>query len=132
MQIRYEFNRSLTTEEIIAVFDGSGIERPTADPQRIRKMFDHANLILSAWDGEELIGLARSLTDHAFCCYMSDLAVKKAYQHQGIGKELIRLTKEKIGDQVMLLLLAAQPAMGYYPKIGMENINSAFILRRTR
>jgi GNAT superfamily N-acetyltransferase len=50
----------------------------------------HGNLLCTAWDGEELIGVARSVTDFEYCCYLSDLAVDLKYQKRGIGRELIR------------------------------------------
>lgn len=130
MQIKYKTNAKLRTEDIIAVFNASGIRRPTDDPLRIRKMFDNAGLVISAWKGTELIGLARSLTDFCYCCYLSDLAVKKDYQKAGIGKTLVELTQQAIGDNCMLLLLSAPEAMEYYPKVGFEKVENGFIIKR--
>lgn len=95
-------------------------------------MIEFANLTFTAWDGEKLVGIARALTDYGFCCYLSDLAVDGAYQRQGIGKELIRLMREHLGEEVMLLLLSAPKAMSYYPHVGFENINNAWLIRRRR
>ncbi|WP_335339610.1 GNAT family N-acetyltransferase [Ferroacidibacillus organovorans] len=91
--IEYHFNAPITGEEVADVFKRSGINRPTADVERIQKMIDHGNLIITAWDGAKLVGMARSLTDFCFCCYLSDLAVDKDYQRCGVGKELIRQTQ---------------------------------------
>ncbi len=55
-------------------------------------MLDNANLTATAWDGDKLIGVARSSTDFAFYCYLSDLAVDESYQRSGIGKMLITIT----------------------------------------
>lgn len=117
---------------IIDVYDDSGINRPTTDKARIEKMYQHANLVITAWDGEQLVGVARSLTDFCYCCYLSDLAVKKSYQKQGIGKKLIALTKEEIGTNAMLLLLSAASAMDYYPKVGLETVKNGFIINREK
>lgn len=91
-------------------------------------MLRHANLVCTAWDGEKLVGVARSLTDFEFCCYLSDLAVDENYQKQGIGKQLIALTKSKLGNAAKIILLAAPKAEAYYPKIGFEAHRSAWIL----
>ena len=117
---------------IIDVYDDSGINRPTTDKARIEKMYQHANLVITAWDGEQLVGVARSLTDFCYCCYLSDLAVKKSYQKQGIGKKLIALTKEEIGANAMLLLLSAASAMDYYSKVGLETVKNGFIINREK
>jgi len=85
---------------------------------------------LTAWDGDMLIGFARSLTDYGFCCYMSDLAVRAEYQRHGIGKELIRRTKQHVGDQCMLLLLSAPEAMAYYPHVGFAKVENGWIIAR--
>jgi predicted N-acetyltransferase YhbS len=76
------------------------------------------------------IGVCRALTDFSYCCYLSDLAVDAQYQNQGIGKAMIEITKEAIGDEVALILLAAPNAMDYYPKIGFEKLENGFIIKR--
>lgn len=97
---------------------------------RIRRMFDHANLIVSAWDDGTLVGISRALTDFAYCCYLSDLAVRKEYQRKGIGRTLLRITREQAGHQSMVLLLSAPEAMEYYPKLQLERVDNGFIIHR--
>jgi len=131
MEIKYKIDLRPNVAEIIELYSSSGLNRPIDDVERIQKMYDNSNLIITAWEGENLIGIARSLTDFCFCCYLSDLAVKKEFQKLGIGKKLIELTKEKIGEQSMLLLLSAPLAMEYYPKIGFQKVQNGFIINRT-
>lgn len=131
MELTYQTGRIPDPSTIIGLYDSSGIHRPTADPERISGMYRHANLVVSAWEDELLVGIARSLTDFCYCCYLSDLAVRREFQHRGIGKKLIELTKREIGDQTTLILVSAREAMDYYPKIGLTRIDSAFIIRRT-
>ena len=120
------------TSEIIEVYDSSGIKRPTKDSDRITKMYKNSNLIISAWLNNELIGISRSITDFCYACYLSDLAVKREYQKEGIGKRLIELTAKEIGKETALILLSAQIAMEYYPKIGFYKVENGFIIRRTK
>ena len=95
------------------------------DLPRLEKMLAHANLVIGAYRDGRLVGIARALTDFSFCCYLSDLAVAKESQNSGIGRELIRRVKERVGDQSMLLLLSAPEAMGYYPKAGSRKSKTA-------
>jgi len=132
MEIIYRCDLIPDTAEIIDVYGGSGIIRPIGDIERIRKMYSNSNLVLTAWDNDKLVGVARSLTDFCYCCYLSDLAVRKEYQKKGIGKKLIHLTKEKIGEQATLILLSTPTAMDYYPKAGMQVIGNGFIIKRTK
>ncbi|TWT13506.1 GNAT family N-acetyltransferase [Reyranella sp. CPCC 100927] len=130
--ITYEVNKPLDAADVARVFDASTIRRPTGDLVRIAKMLAHGNLTISAWDGDKLVGISRALTDFAYCCYLSDLAVDKAYQRHGIGKEMITITRRELGDQVALILLSAPEAMDYYPKVGFEKIANGYIVKRTR
>jgi predicted N-acetyltransferase YhbS len=95
-------------------------------------MYANSNLVITAWDGDQLVGVSRSLTDFCYCCYLSDLAVRKEYQKQGIGKELIHLTQEKIGQQTTLILFAAPSAMEYYPRVGFKKAENAFAIKRKK
>ena len=119
--IEYKIEDDLTAEEFICVLKASTLaeRRPVNDVERIEKMLHHANLTITARENNKLVGVARSLTDFAFCTYLSDLAVDKTYQQQGIGKELIRQTKLAT-PQAKLILLAAPAAIHYYPHIGMK------------
>ena len=128
--ITYEIPKNFDVEKIIEVFESSGIVRPTKEKERIKSMFENANLIYFAYDNGELIGLTRCVTDFSYCCYLSDLAVKKDYQKQGVGKMLIEKVREHIGEKVALILLSASSAMDYYPKINFEKADNAFIIKR--
>jgi predicted N-acetyltransferase YhbS len=119
-------------KQITRLYESSGINRPIADETRIRDMYAHSNLVVTAWDGGSLVGIARSLTDYCYACYLSDLAVEKAYQGKGVGKKLVEITLEAIGDQTMLLLLSAPSAMGYYPRLGFERIENGYAIHRKR
>jgi predicted N-acetyltransferase YhbS len=132
MTITYSTDRKPTAGQIIDLYHSSGLIRPIDDAPRIEKMYANSNLIVTAWDGETLVGVSRALTDFCFCCYLSDLAVREEYKQQGIGKQLIALTREQIGEQSMLLLLSAPRAMEYYPKVGFEKVENGFIINRTR
>lgn len=132
--ISYRSNFKPTAADFIDVLKRSTLDtrRPIDQPERIQRMLDHANVTITAWDGEKLVGISRALTDFSFCCYLSDLAVDRQYQHQGIGKELVRLTHETAGMEAMLILLAAPAATEYYPKIRMTRFEHCFILNRKK
>ncbi len=106
--------------------------RPAEDLERLDRMLRHADIVVTARDGEKLVGVSRAITDFAYCCYLSDLAVDVAYQHQGIGKRLIGETRARAGDGAILILIAAPAAETYYPKIGMQPIKSGWAIPRSR
>lgn len=131
--IEYRHNQPLDPVEVARVFDAAGLKRPTSDLPRIARMFAAPNsLVISAWLDGRLAGVSRALTDYAYCCYLSDLAVDKALQGRGVGAELIRRTRAVIGEEVSLILLSAPDAMSYYPRVGFQQAENAFVIRRKR
>jgi len=130
MDIRYHTDRRITASEFIDVLRRSTLaeRRPVDDPKCIQAMLEHADLLCTAWDDDILVGVARSVTDFEYCCYLSDLAVDQAYQKAGIGKKLIEQTKSRLGPRATIILLAAPKAESYYPKIGFDAHRSAWIL----
>jgi predicted N-acetyltransferase YhbS len=127
--LTYQIEKNISVEEFTEVLVNSrlGERRPIDEPDRIAKMFEHGNLIVTARFDGKLVGVARSLTDFLYCTYLSDLAVEDKFQKQGIGKELIRLTKLET-PKAKLILLAAPNAECYYPKIGMTRHESCYYL----
>lgn len=132
MKITYQTGLIPDTKDIVEVYRSSGIKRPVEDLARIANMYTNSNLIVTAWAGKKLVGISRSITDFYYCCYWSDLAVRKEYQKTGIGRELIALTKEQIGTQVALILLSAPAAMDYYPKVGFDKIDNGYMIKRSK
>jgi len=132
MNISYSSTTPITAEQFIDLLKRSTLDqrRPVNDPVRIQKMLDYGNVLITAWDNDQLVGVSRALSDFSFCCYLSDLAVDESYQHKGIGKKLIAITHEVSGDQTSLVLLAAPAAENYYPKIGMEQFSHCFVIKR--
>ncbi|MEC8676633.1 MAG: GNAT family N-acetyltransferase [Pseudomonadota bacterium] len=128
--VSYRINPAFDIAEVIAVLRSSGLNRPADDPARLRCMFDHADLTVGAYDGSHLIGYARALSDRAWACYLADLAVTETYQGQGVGRAMVDRIRAEIGDRVSLILLSAPAAMTYYPHIGFDKLENAFIMPR--
>ncbi|MCM8525533.1 MAG: GNAT family N-acetyltransferase [Lentisphaeraceae bacterium] len=120
--IEYHTNKEISLEQFIDLLNKStlGERRPIDDDECLQLMLDNADILVTAWDKESLVGLARSVTDFPYCCYLSDLAVDESCQKQGIGKELIAQTQKLLGPKCKLILLSAPAAVDYYPKIGFE------------
>jgi predicted N-acetyltransferase YhbS len=134
MAIAYAPEPDLSAIEFREVLIAStlGERRPVSDLARLERMLRQADIIVTARDGTRLVGVSRAISDFAYCCYLSDLAVDAAYQRQGIGKRLIDETRQAAGEGATLILVAAPAAQAYYPKIGMTPIAGGWMIPRTR
>jgi ribosomal protein S18 acetylase RimI-like enzyme len=130
VSIDYRYGNQLDLDQVIALYRAStlGERRPIDDREAMKNMLQHANLVVTAWSDERLVGIARTLTDFAYVGYMSDLAVHSEYQRRGIGVELIARTRRAMGPNAKIVLLAAPLAVDYYPRIGFTRHNSAWTL----
>ena len=129
--IEYRVGNDLDLDQVIELYWAStlGLRRPVDDRATMQDMLRHANLVVTVWLGAELVGISRSLTDFSYICYLADLAVHEAHQKCGIGRELVRKTRENLGPKCKITLLAAPAAVGYYSKLGFELHPSAWWLR---
>ena len=129
MSFLYATEPGLTPDDFIDILRRSTLaeRRPVHNPATIAGMLKHADIVLTArTQSGLLVGVSRAITDHHYCTYLSDLAVDAAYQRQGIGRELIRLTHETAGLRTRLILLSAPAAQSFYPHIGMQHHDSCW------
>jgi ribosomal protein S18 acetylase RimI-like enzyme len=131
--IEYRTDRAVDVATFKDILERSGLaaRRPVGDPERLGRMLKAYNLVVTAWEGELLVGIATCWTDYAYSAYLADLAVASDRQRSGIGRSLVELTRATVGPQVTLILLSAPAAVSYYPRIGMERFTDCFILRRS-
>ena len=133
MSIQYKKNQQITLEQFIELLEHStlGQRRPIHDKTCLQGMLDHANLIISAWDEDKLVGIARCMTDFHYACYLSDLAVDEAYQNQGIGKQLQIRVQQALNEHCKLILISAPAANSYYEHIGFTRNERCWVLQRS-
>ena len=132
MPITYQEEPELSIHDFCSVLYASTLaaRRPVDDKPRLGQMIAHADIILTARDGQKIVGVSRAITDFSYCCYLSDLAVDAVYQKQGIGKKLIEETHRIAGHGTSLILLSAPAAASYYPRIGMKSVENGWVIPR--
>jgi len=88
--IVYQTGICPTAEALASLYRsvGWGTSEP---PELVRQAVERSGWLATAWDEDRLVGLARVLTDFVFVAYFQELLVHPAYQHQGVGKELLDL-----------------------------------------
>ena len=134
MGIEYKINHPVNTDQFISLLTDSalGERRPTHDRECMEGMLLNSNLIVSAWDGGQLVGIARCMTDFHYACYLSDLAVSERHQRAGVGKHLQVLVQQQLGPRCKLILIAAPDANAYYEHLGYTANPRCWILERDK
>ncbi len=127
--ISYRLGNDLDLDAVIACYRACtlGGRRPIDNRARVAAMLANANLVVTAWDGGDIVGIARGLSDFVYCTYLSDLAVRESHQRSGIGRELMRRCRAE-APRASLILLAAPQAVDYYPRLGFTRHESAWML----
>jgi predicted N-acetyltransferase YhbS len=120
----------LDVAEVAALYRASTLaeRRPVDDTDRFAAMVGNANLVVVARWHDRLVGISRAITDWSYVTYLSDLAVDVEFQRQGIGKELIRRTRDA-APRAKVVLLSAPAATEYYPHVGFTRHDSAWVLQ---
>lgn len=127
--ITYTDEEPIDADQFLDLLQRSGLDarRPVHARDRIASMVHNADIMMTAWAGDQLIGVARSVTDFAYCCYLSDLAVDRRYQRQGVGRGLIEATRGRLNPDAALILLSAPDADSYYSQQGFVRHPRAWV-----
>lgn len=119
--IVYQLETQISLEEysMILTESGLGVRRPMEDLMLLQKMIDGSNLLVTARQDQQLIGLLRGLSDFCYRSFVADLAVSMGFQRMGIGRNLIHFAKELAPD-ARIFLFSAEDAEGFYQKLGFQ------------
>ncbi len=114
---------------LVELFRAAQLNRPLGDPERIGRMYEASNLVVTAWEGERLVGALRGWTDGAFDGYVCDLAVHPEFQKLGVGRTLLDTVRAD-RPHVQFVLRASQIAREYYQHLGWQKIENGWFWPR--
>nr|WP_269451897.1 GNAT family N-acetyltransferase [Tessaracoccus coleopterorum] len=103
--VSYRVDTIPNQDELTALYDSVGWAAYTRDPQRLAAGISASLAVVTAWDDDRLVGLARVVGDGLTIVYLQDILVVPEHQRSGIGRELFRLVFEPFGDVRQKLLL---------------------------
>lgn len=109
-------------EQILALYEDVGWTAYTDEPDLLMKALENSLNVWTIWEGEKLIGLARTIGDGVTICYLQDILILKAYQGQGLGSELLKeiMKENKKIRQFVLLTDDTEKTKGFYKKLGLS------------
>jgi GNAT superfamily N-acetyltransferase len=129
VELSFHLDRIPEIEAIRALYAASPLRRPIHDPERIRRMFEGSNVVISAYAGMRLVGVLRGWTDFVYDGYVCDLAIHPAYQKAGVGRRLLELA-QGLGEGIRWVLLASPLAKDYYAHLGWKRVERGWELPR--
>jgi N-acetylglutamate synthase-like GNAT family acetyltransferase len=118
--VTFSDKKDLAPEQLLKLFQ----QAPWAKGRTLddaREMLRHTDVALCAWDGDQLVGFARALTDFVYRATIWDVIVDKAYQKQGIGTEIVQriLHHPRLKKVELFWLCTRRPS--FYEKLGFSS-----------
>ena len=94
MEIRFTEEKVFTREQVQQLF--LSVNWMSGQyPNKLYQALMHSSTVLTAWDGDKLIGLVRVLDDTAMLAVLHYVLVDPAYHGRGIAGKMIEMVKEK-------------------------------------
>lgn len=111
-------------DEVLKLYDDCGWTAYTDYPETLEKAIKNSLEVWTLWDGEILVGLARTVGDGATICYLQDLLVLKAYQGKGLGTRILEevLAENSHIRQFVLLTEDSKKNKSFYEKLGLRPV----------
>lgn len=89
-------------------------------PDQLQIALENSDKVISAWDGDHLVGLVNALSDGIMSAYFHYLLVRPEYQSRGIGKHLLLSILNEYRDFARKILIAYNERVSFYQKCGFE------------
>lgn len=126
-RIRFETGKTFDRGQLLALYEDAGWTAYTEEPERLERAIANSTRVVSAWDGAQLIGLVRVLSDGEHVVYAQDLLVLREYRRQGLGTALLRRALQPFEHVRQTVLVADNsPEMrAFYRAQGFENASRA-------
>ena len=122
-KIKYKYQKDISKDQVIALYESvqwSSAEKPNV----LLKALKNSHTVVTAWDGQKLVGLGNAISDGHLVVYYPHLAVHPEYQGKGIGTEIVERMQEKYQDFHQQSLIADGKAVEFYKKCGFVKAGS--------
>jgi GNAT superfamily N-acetyltransferase len=122
-KIDFRFDKNLPPGQVLSLYNA--LEWSSAKkPEELLKALANSHSVITAWDGEKMVGLANSISDGYLVVYYPHLLVLPEYQFRGIGKQLVSMMKSKYSGFHQQILVADGHAVHFYKNCGFEKAGS--------
>lgn len=119
MAIQFTSDHAIPATDLVKLYDSVGWTAYTDHPEILQAAVSASLAVVSAWDGDELIGLARVVGDGLTMVYLQDVLVDPRWHRQGIGQELFARVMEPYADvrQKFLITDGSEQQRSFYASL---------------
>ena len=121
-EITYSKKRAIDFQKLLDLYNNAGWTAYTSDPETLQQAINNSLYFLTAWNGQQLVGLLRAVGVGLTIIYIQDIIVLESFRRQSIGRELIKRTLDKYENVRQILLLTdEQPnTISFYNSVGLQ------------
>lgn len=127
--IEYCTDKKVDYERLVVLFNQAGWDDKAQDMKRLKNMVENSQIVVTAWDGDSMVGFARCTTDYVFNGQINNVVVDYRYRGTGVGKTLIEKILES-SSQVTYLLRGNIENEGFYKSMGFEDAPLSLVYKR--
>lgn len=123
-QIEYKENDRIDVETLTDLYKSVGWTAYSDHPEIMENILPGALHYISAWSGDKLVGLIRTVGDGCYILYIQDILVHPDYHRRGIGTELINriLEQSKNIRQIILTTDNSEKTKAFYKSVGLYTL----------
>lgn len=127
--IEYRDDYNFDMDDVVTLFKSHNWESAEF-PTRLYKALLNSPTVITAWDGDKLVGLARAIDDTEMCAYIHYVIVMKGYEGQGIARVMIERIKEKYKNYLYIKVIPAkEDVYGFYERLGFKKKDSIIAMQ---
>jgi len=112
-------------DQLVGLYNSVGWFAYTSDEQRpkLQEAINNSTYVVTAWNGETLVGLARCISDDVSICYLQDILIHPEFQRHGIGRKLLSNCLERFAHVRMKVLITDDEERQklFYKSLGFKN-----------
>lgn len=130
MKIEFKENKKISQLDLKTLYEDVEWYAYTRDLNQLQQALENSLYVLTAWEGERLVGLIRVVGDGLTIVYIQDILVLNSYQNQGIATELMNRVIAKYKDvrQKVLLTEEVPNVRHFYEKNGFSSCDQGTLV----
>ena len=112
-------------QEILHLYASVGWTAYTDHPELLLKGFENSMLTLAAYEGEQLLGIIRTVGDGHTIVFVQDILVFPEYQRKGVGSALLQAILDRYSHvrQIELATDNTPKTIAFYKSMGFREMS---------